>query len=291
MGSTVAVTIVPNGTMAVRDLHAHAQDRIAVLEQRWSRFIPSSEICGINAAAGEWVSVSRDTTRLVRRAIDAWELTDGAFDPTILPALVALGYTESIEIVRAAPRDCGRPASAPGCGDIEVSDDRVRLPPGVQFDPGGIGKGMTGDIVVEEVSSRGAEGVCVEVGGDVRVVGDGPEGRGWVVRIADPDRSRPDLARVWLTDGAVASSSTKERRWVAGNQEVHHLIDPATGLPTAVARGASVLASDGWLAEALSTAACVTGSLADVERVGGAALLVTGDATVVRSAQFGRYEI
>jgi len=69
-----------------------ARRRIDDLERRWSRFLPDSEVSRLNAGAGRPVLVSPETARLVARAVDAWRLTAGRFDPTVLPALVAAGY-------------------------------------------------------------------------------------------------------------------------------------------------------------------------------------------------------
>ena len=85
-----------------------------------------------------------------------------------------------------------RPVAAPapvrrhgGATDIDVDpDDRiVTLPAGARFDPGGIGKGLAADLVADELRSFGAAGVCVNVGGDLRVAGAAPgAGDAWVDR-------------------------------------------------------------------------------------------------------------
>src|SRR2546429_593200 len=62
------------------------------LEARWSRFLADSEVSRLNAAAGQPVSVSADTIKLVSTAVDAWRLTAGRFDPTVLGDVVRAGY-------------------------------------------------------------------------------------------------------------------------------------------------------------------------------------------------------
>src|SRR5687767_10207033 len=73
----------------------HVGDRLDELEQRWSRFLPASEISELNAAGGAPRRVSTDTVRLVESLVQAWHATAGAFDPTLLGALVELGYAAS----------------------------------------------------------------------------------------------------------------------------------------------------------------------------------------------------
>ena len=88
--------------------------RIEELEARWSRFRPDSELCRLNAAAGRPCSSPPTRSHAVTAAVDAWRATDGRFDPTVLPALVALGYDRDFADARAAtPTDPSRAAPAP----------------------------------------------------------------------------------------------------------------------------------------------------------------------------------
>src|SRR4029077_6961859 len=85
--------------------------------------------------------------------------------------------------------------------------------------------------VVAELLEAGARGACVDLGGDLRAAGDSPnDDGGWTVALEDP-WGGDDLARVGLSDGAVATSSVLRRRWTSGGQARHHLIDPRTGRP------------------------------------------------------------
>jgi thiamine biosynthesis lipoprotein len=291
LGTTVLITVVLDAAPRPGEVERFIRRRVDDLERQWSRFIPSSEICAVNRCAGQWVAVGPATLRLVSRAVEAWRLTGGAFDPTILPALEANGYDRSFEDLPVRPPTPSAAAgAAPGCAGVEVAEGAVRLPPGVALDPGGIGKGLLGDLLVEELLQAGAAGACLEVGGDVRVAGRGPEDRGWVIGVSHPDPGAGQLARLWLQDGAVSSTSTRKRRWTAGGHEVHHVIDPVTGHPTAGPLGACVVAGAGWLAEALSTAVTVTGCSGLAEEIGGSALVVSADGAVQRSAGFASFE-
>ena len=173
MGSDVHIIVVAPDPDLLKGLLEGATARIAALEQRWSRFIATSEISELNRRAGDDVTVSADTVLLVARAIEAWRITGGGFDPTVLGDVIRAGYDRSFEELgpetRSVPSVLGR-----GCTDIVVRDASVRLPPGVGFDPGGIGKGLAADLVVAEVMAGGAEGVCVNLGGDLRVRGRSP---------------------------------------------------------------------------------------------------------------------
>ena len=248
-------------------LAARAAERIEELESRWSRFRPDSEVCELTRRSGEWVDVSPDTVRLVERSIDAWYLTGASFDPTVLGAVVAAGYDRTMdEQRRMAPSSAvgATPARLPlvslvGCTDIAIDGSRVRMPAGTGFDAGGIGKGLAADIVVEELMAAGAGGVCVNLGGDLRVEGVGPTGDSWTVAIEHPWQDRP-IALVGLRSGAVATSTTLLRRWATSDGGAHHLIDPQTGMPsTTDVTLASVVCSEAWRAEVLAKAVLLRG--------------------------------
>lgn len=265
-----------------------AQARVDELERRWSRFLPDSELSRLNAAGGGPVMVSRLTFELVRRAVDAWRETEGRFDPTVLAALEAVGYDRSFEDVpREIAAEPGPASPAPGCATIELDPlvRAVRLPRGVRLDLGGIGKGFAADLVANELRDDGAAGVCVNLGGDLRVTGEAPDGApAWVVAVEDPSGSER-FGNLVLVEGGVATSTRLRRSWRRAGRELHHLVDPASGAPAA--RGlasVTVLAAEAWWAEVLAKAAFVAGP-AD-----GARLIRERDATGLLVHDDGRVD-
>ncbi len=274
MGGAAHVLVVGG-----RDLTQAAHDRILDLEARWSRFRADSELSLLNGMPGMPIIVSPETYELVDKAVFGWRQTRGRFDPTMLPALVAVGYDRSFELLAADSRQAAlSQRAAPGCAGIvlDPADHTVTLPLGVTIDPGGIGKGLAADIVVRELRAAGADGAMVNLGGDVRVVGRSPEGIGWTVSVEDPFDESSELTRVHLVDGAVATSSRLLRRWRRNGADVHHLIDPATGgsMDGDVA-AVTVVAGEAWWAEIMAKAAFAAGP------AGAASVLVNAAALVV----------
>jgi thiamine biosynthesis lipoprotein len=290
MGTDVHVIVIGDARLADT-----AMGRIADLESRWSRFRPSSEVSRLNRAGGAPVEVSPDTITLVRRGRDAWRVSAAFVDCTELAAVIAAGYDRSFEHIPADRAEPPRPPRGPGLigpADIVVDGTTVTLPPDVGLDPGGIGKGLAADIVAGEVMAAGAEGVCVDIGGDLRVDGIGPEGAGWTVSIDHPHHPTP-LAIIALTSGAVASSTTLKRRWRIKGEDRHHLIDPRTGRPSeSDVVFATAIAAEGWLAEAMAKGVLLRGGVQPFEIVEGTgveALVVDHDGAVRTSAGFARF--
>jgi thiamine biosynthesis lipoprotein len=283
MGTDVEVVVV-GGTEVMLDA---ARDRIEQLEARWSRFRPDSEIERLHRHPTRPVVVSEETFEVVERCILGWRDTEGAFDPSVLDALLAAGYTQDFDgLDRAQPT--GSPGhAAPGLGAV-VLDPLVRsvtLPAGLHLDLGGIGKGRAADLVCREALAAGARGACVSLGGDLHVAGAPPEGPAWIIAIEDLPSTH--LA---LRAGGVATSSTRRRRWTQGGEARHHLIDPRTGAPVADAPASvTIVAGDAATAEVLTKAVIVLGrerAAPLVERMGATGVVVTDDDRVHPLAGF-----
>lgn len=300
MGTDVDVIVV-GPDHDPHDLRAHrladqAVARLAELESRWSRFRPDSEVSRLNAHAGAGIEVSADTVHLLRRSVDAWRLSAGFVDGTELAAVIAAGYDRSFEQIPTDRATSSRPTDRrplAGPGDIVIDGHNVVIPAGCGFDPGGIGKGLAADLISAELITAGAAGVCVNVGGDLRVRGETPRRRGgWTVAIDHPHRSAP-ICLVGLTDGGVASSTTLRRRWLVGGEVRHHLIDPRTGLPSdSDVAFCSVVADAAWKAETLAKAVLLRGGPHPFDLIDGTgveALIVDRDGNVACSPGFTRF--
>jgi len=292
----VLVSGGPQGTAAAVE---RVVATVSLLEARWSRFLASSDISRINAADGRPVAVSDETLLAVDLALAGRSRTGGRFDPTVLAALVQAGYDR--DFAATAARSAAGAISAPGPGSpaaaavaLDLDAGTVAVAHGHGVDLGGVGKGLAADLAAAAALTAGAEGVCVNLGGDLRVAGDAPGPGGWGVVVDDPNRSATTLAIVGLAAGGLATSSTRRRRWRhAGGRGAHHVIDPVAGEPAATDLAAvTVIAASAADAEILATAALVAGAgagLALLEGEGTAALLVTERRVVHRTASMQAY--
>ncbi|MDR1186000.1 MAG: FAD:protein FMN transferase [Bifidobacteriaceae bacterium] len=148
-----------------------------------------------------------------------------------------------------AGRRTGDIGARDGSGEAQV---RGSLASGI--DLGGIGKGYAADAVLALVRARGVDSALVAVGASsVAVCGERPGGGPWRVALRSPGGGRDEaLGVVELARGGLATSGLDE----AG----HHIVDPRTGLPAdSGVLQATVLAEDGMVAEAYSTALMVGG--------------------------------
>jgi thiamine biosynthesis lipoprotein len=149
--------------------------------------------------------------------------------------------------------------------ELDAPGRRVRIAPGVRVDLGATAKARTADLAATEIATRTGAGCLVSLGGDIAVAGPAPED-GWRIRVEDVtgDPQAPPSGPctvVTIRDGGLATSSTRARRWHRDGLELHHLLDPRTGLPPERSwRTVSVAAGTCADANTVSTAAIVRGT-------------------------------
>jgi thiamine biosynthesis lipoprotein len=210
------------------------------LEARLTRFEPTSSLSRLNRER----SMRDPLLAAVARAALRWQaITKGAFDPTLGRPLAALGYDRDFGTLVPVPLQPG----ASGSLRVNVDASTVSLEGEGTLDLGGIAKGWAVDRVHDRLRRRGARAILVDGGGDLR-----GSGRSWPLGV-------PGDRAIVLNDGAVATSSTLERRWTATDgTPLHHILDPATRMPAdSGIVTATVRAPDATTADVLATALVV----------------------------------
>ena len=239
-----------------------AEDRTREIEQIFSRFIPSSELCRLNAAAGVWSDVSDEMAAVLELSLRLHEETGGIFDPAVLPDLERAGYDRTFD---ALPPE--RPAAdAPGGPqftfvEVEHRRGRWRMPEGMRIDLGGIVKGWAADLLANELASLGP--VLVELGGDTAVRGVPPDRDAWDIGVQVPGAVGELLTILNVDQGGVATSGRDRRKWQMGTESAHHLIDPRTRRPALTdLMQVTALGPSASLAEVWAKTALIAGSAA-----------------------------
>jgi FAD:protein FMN transferase len=258
MGTTCAVAVYAEAEERAGALRALAAARVEVAEceRVLTRFDARSDLSRLNREAGRWVDVDARLLAALRAAVRARRATEGRFDPTILPALIAAGYDRTFDELqpRAAREAPGWRAGAA----VHLDEDagRARVDAGAAVDLGGIGKGFSAEraLVAMRMAWPELRAGLVDLGGDMAFRGAPPDGPAWRVAVSDPRAPGRTAATLRIRDSGVATSG-RDRRRFGIDRALHHLIDPATGAPAV--RGplaVTVVAPDATEAEAHATA-------------------------------------
>jgi thiamine biosynthesis lipoprotein ApbE len=262
MGTTNTVAV--DDPAALQDAMAIVKAEVHEIDAVCSRFRPDSELSRLNGRSGRGdVLLSPLLEEAIVAALDSAEMTGGLVDLTVGRCVEDAGYTVTF-------RDL--PAEGP---PLEMQVRRVigwralgydrsahtmRLPVGVGLDLGASGKAWAADRAATAVVDSLGVSVAVSCGGDVAVRGPAPE-CGWPIRVAT-DADAEAWQDVVIFDGGLATSGTTSRRWRRGGIEMHHIIDPSTGMP----------AQTPWAMVTAAAASCVEANAAAT------AALIMGDA-------------
>ncbi|MEU9341725.1 FAD:protein FMN transferase [Streptomyces sp. NPDC048278] len=290
LGTTVRLVVTDPALLDSCNLLLARQ--LAEVDAACSRFRTDSELAALDTAHGRPVRVSPLLAEALAVALRAARATDGAVDPTVGSAMDAIGYDRDFTLVREDDRPVSlRVCRAPGWRKVglDPATGTVTVPEGIRLDLGATAKAWAADRAARLLADTAGCGVLVSLGGDTAVAGEPPAG-GWQIRVQDvtgPVDETPaqgSYDTVGLRSGGLATSGTGARRWRRGGFDLHHIVDPRTGLPVRSPwRTVSVAAADCADANAATTAALVKGAGAErwLTRLGLPARLVAHNGTVV----------
>ncbi|HEY4161011.1 MAG TPA: FAD:protein FMN transferase [Candidatus Saccharimonadales bacterium] len=267
LGSPVTLTVVSGSRQPVIDeLFRQLWLLIFEFEKRFSRFLPASELSQFNREAAGRQPISAEFRSLLLAAKQMSALTNGLYNPFVLPALQRAGYTHSMVAAHAHDQvDDYSNRSVVSPDRLEVGDNWAGIPYGTAIDLGGCGKGYAGDLLADLIDARSdIQGYWFSLGGDIIARGLDEHGDPWVIQVEDT-AGTGGIAGQCVTSGreryAVATSSILRRKGVKDGRAWHHIIDPRTSRPADTDTAtASVCAGTALVADVLASCAVILGS-------------------------------
>lgn len=284
MGTTFDIHLYAADRARADALFEAAFEEIERVEAVFSNYRPTSELARINReAAASPVVTDPEVFELLARAFAFSRMSGGAFDMTVGKLMKSWGffrgagrYPSGAELRRALGGTGWRRVR------LDAASRTVRFTsPGVELDPGGIGKGYALDCAAKVLRGAGVRGALLSSGSSsVYALGAPPGRAGWPVRVPDPvDRSRV-LSTVVLKDQSLSTSGNYEKFFRLGGRTYAHVMNPRTGRPVEGVLQTTVVARDATDSDALSTAVFVLGparAAALLRNFKGAAALVVAD--------------
>jgi thiamine biosynthesis lipoprotein len=266
MGTRVQLSLLARTPTEAAQLSAHLQRRLlrqGIDWYPWSRD-PSGELRQLNAAlaAGKPITISQPLRALLQRALQAYQFSDGYFDPAVAPLTAAWGFADvagHAGIPDPALLEHWRQAR-PTLADLHIDGEQVSsVRHDLQLDLGAIGKGYALQLALQELQRQGCTDAALNMGGQLGIMGAQIAQQLGPVAIRDP-RADTALATLQLAAGeSISTSGDYERYALVGQQRIHHLFDPHTGLPVTHTEAVTVISMDATLADAASTALMAAG--------------------------------
>ena len=130
------------------------------------------------------------------------------------------------------------------------------LDPKTSLDVGAIAKGYAVEMTAAMLEAEGYSGIVLDVGGNLRVIGEKPNGEGWTAGVKNPDitSSMQYVHTFNLKNEALVTSGSYERFYTVNGVRYHHIINGETLMPENYYLSVSVKSASSALSDALSTA-------------------------------------
>ncbi len=245
MGTSIRVSIPKSQFTSM--MAERALSSLRLVGERLTVHDETSVLMKMNNTPGRW-NVGTELLDVSRSALSIGNLTEGALDVTVLPAMRRYGFvpgtartTDRIDFTR-----------------LEVRGDTVRLKgDGIGVDFGGIAKGYGVDAAVLALRSGGVTTALIDAGGDLFAMGRPTPEQPWKIGIRHPGKERDLVATIEIENQAVATSGTYVQTRTIDGVKVSHLIDPVTGNFVDHVTSATIVAPDTMTADGLATATSV----------------------------------
>ena len=246
----------------------YSEDILNVLNKIDSSLSPFNEkstITAVNNSDGTPVKVDEMFAEVFNTAKDVNTDTQGAFDITVAPLVNAWGFGFKNGIMPTAAQ-VDSIKTFIGFSKVSMKDNAItKQDRRIMLDCGAIAKGFAVDKVAEMLTEKGVTNFMVEIGGEIVVKGNNPEGKPWhigVIKPADDSLSVSNemQARLILSDKAMATSGNYRNFYYKDGKKYAHPIDPKTGYPVQHnILSATVLAPTCMQADAYATSFMVMG--------------------------------
>lgn len=267
MGTTWSVLLGKGPTgMDHSSLQSLLQQQLDRINREMSTYDPASEVSRFNdSRSTDWFPISPETAQVVDLAQKISLLSNGAFDITVGPLVELWGFgPKPHRDKRPADSEIDAALSRVGYRHLHLRSSPAALRkdiPGLRIDLSAIAKGYAVDQLAETLLAKGFRDMLVEIGGEMRILGQHPGGKLWRVAVEKPQAGERGIEKVFhLTDIAMATSGNYRNFFVQDGQRYGHTIDPATGRPVRHRLASvTVLASTAARADALATALMAMG--------------------------------
>jgi thiamine biosynthesis lipoprotein len=233
MGSRIFVAIDSEDEKEIQLLNQVPQ-WFSKWERTLSRFIPTSELSILNQESGRWIPISNILWDVLLCAKDAYGMSGGLVDISMLGTIQKFGYTHDFntanlnESIHPLGSDYEKGSDFRSM-QFDASQQAIFIPHGCMLDLGGVAKGWAAQQTMLRLSQSAP--TLVNAGGDIAISGEQTNGESWTIGISDPIMPDQSIRVLSVKSGGVATSGKDYHKWHFKGKSVHHILDPRTQRP------------------------------------------------------------
>lgn len=248
-----------------RNLQTQIDSILLDFDKSLSTYRPDSEISSFNKTENDSVSFGFPYFYPVLKASkEIFEISAGAFDPTIAPLVNAygFGFTKAQDLTENQIKDILQLVDFKLISFNEKSVKKLKK--GVTLDFNAIAQGYSVDVVANYLKSLNITDFMVEIGGEIVCSGKNQDNKTWGIGIKNPvlaEKGETATKAVVLLDNkALATSGNYEKFYIKEGKKFAHILNPTTGKPAQQnILSATVVADDAMTADGFATVFMVVG--------------------------------
>jgi thiamine biosynthesis lipoprotein len=232
MGTSYQITIVAD-QLPPEDLEQQIERLLSKVDNSMSTYKKDSEISHFNRLPiGQTMTISQEFAEVVKISQKIWQLSNGAFDPTIGPLVDLWGFGpgerhDSIPL----PETIAQTKAKVGFDAVVLLEQTLSKTKPVALDLSAVAKGYAVDRVADLLEMLALPEYLVEIGGEIRVSGFNADGVPWRIAMEQPQLFAEVDRVINITDIAVATSGDYRNYFEKDGVRYSHTIDPKTGMP------------------------------------------------------------
>jgi len=258
LGTDIEVRLTTNKPSKAETYFNTIWGDVVDFETRFSRFRAESELSQFNMQAGKKMKISEPFKDILETAKRFGQVTDGMFNPFVLPCLQRGGYMYSMNggDVESTPDFSKRKMTK--LEALEIGEDWAQIPEDTAIDLGGIGKGYLADQLAGSLGDV-FDGFCISLGGDIIAKGVDGKGEYWNIDVQSAKDRAENSARFESTHSVFGLATSGHVRDREGRLQEHQ-INPTSHIQTDTTYDmCSVAAADATTADVLASSMLLGG--------------------------------
>ncbi len=266
MGTTYQVKALANHRTIISEsaLQIQVDKKLESFNQIASTYLSDSELSLLNQAEiAEWHVLSEVLFDLIKVSMQISEKTSGVFDVTVGPLVNLWGFGPEKHDVEPTDEDVEQLLQNIGHRYIELKPESLefRKQKDIYIDLSAIAKGYGVDMIAQQLSEFGFNDFMVEIGGEIYVSGNNPDGKPWIIGVEKPSLAHAGaIQAIGISGVGVATSGDYRNYYEKDGKRISHTIDPVKGFPISHnLASVTVVAESSIYADAYATALNVMG--------------------------------